>query len=74
MIAGADVLELQPHSLYSVPGELWKDAGGSNDVDLQRLRFWGDRFKEFGTSGLLISQEALDAVAEASEVIDKLTS
>ena len=74
MIAGSkQVLAAgSPSSKYSyISGSLWEAVGGTNVVDVNRLRFWRGRFQDFSQSGRLSDQKAVDATIEATIVFDE---
>ncbi|KAF2874708.1 hypothetical protein BDV95DRAFT_297447 [Massariosphaeria phaeospora] len=55
-----------------IPGSLWAAEGGTNTVDVKRLRFWKDRFRQLRESGRLSSREAVDATNSAAAALDRL--
>jgi hypothetical protein len=74
IIAGEELVNQGPPSSVAryISGSLWEAEGGTNTVDVKRLRFWKERFQYFRESGRLISQEAVDATQEAAAVLDRL--
>ncbi|KAI4666687.1 uncharacterized protein J4E79_002727 [Alternaria viburni] len=74
MIAGKQVVAAgSPFSKYSyISGSLWEAEGGTNAVDVKRLRFWKGRFQNFRESGRLSDQKAVDATVEATIALDEL--
>jgi hypothetical protein len=54
------------------PGSLWEAEGGADTVDVKRLRFWKDRFRQIRESTRLSSQEAVDATIDAMAALDRL--
>jgi hypothetical protein len=57
---------------YYTSGSLWEAAGGTNTVDVKRLRLWKDSFQQLRESGRLSSQEAVDATVDAAAALDRL--
>jgi hypothetical protein len=74
IIAGEELVNPGPPSSVAgyISGSLWEAEGGTNTVDVKRLRFWKERFQYFQESGRLISQEAVDATHDAAAVLDSL--
>jgi hypothetical protein len=74
IIAGEELVNPGPPDTVAghISGSLWEAEGGTNTVDVKRLRFWKERFKYFRESGRLISQEAVDATHDAAVVLDSL--
>lgn len=73
-IAGEELVDLgSPSTRYDyISGSLWAAEGGTNTVDVKRLRFWKRRFQQLRESGGLLSQEAVDSTNDAEAAIDKL--
>jgi hypothetical protein len=74
IIAGKEIVNQEPPSIVAryISGSLWEAVGGTNTVDVKRLRFWRERFRHFRESGRLISQEAVGATQDATAVLDSL--
>lgn len=75
MIAGKEIVELGRPSTNKhdyISGSLWKAEGGTDMVEVKRLQFWNRRFGELRDSGMLVSQEAVDAAYDAEKVLDDL--
>lgn len=74
IIAGEELMNPGPPSSVAryISGSLWEAEGGTNTVDVKRLRFWKKRFQHFRKSGRLISQEAVNATHDAAAVLDSL--
>jgi hypothetical protein len=73
-VAGKEVvISGSPFSKYNyTAGSLWAAEGGTNTVDVKRLYFWKDRFRQLRESGRLLSQDAIDATIAAAAVLDSL--
>jgi hypothetical protein len=73
-IAGEELVDLGSPSTKSdyISGSLWAAEGVTNTVDVKRLRFWKDRFRQLREFGRLLSQEAVDATNDAAAAIDRL--
>jgi hypothetical protein len=74
IIAGKELVALgsPPSSHDYISGSLWEAEGGTNTVDVNRLRFWKDRFQQLRESGDLVSYEAEDAIDAAVAELDTL--
>jgi hypothetical protein len=74
IIAGEELVNPGPPSTVAgyISGSLWEAEGGTNTVDIKRLRFWKERFQHFRESGRLVSQEAMNATHHATAVLDRL--
>ncbi|KAF2853133.1 hypothetical protein T440DRAFT_319297 [Plenodomus tracheiphilus IPT5] len=73
-IAGEELVASgSPSAKYDyTSGSLWAAEGGTNTVDVKRLRFWKERFQQLRESGRLLSQEAVDATIDAAAALDRL--
>ncbi|KAF2129193.1 hypothetical protein P153DRAFT_431948 [Dothidotthia symphoricarpi CBS 119687] len=73
-IAGEELVSLGSPSVNRdyISGSLWAAEGGTNTVDVKRLQFWKERFRQLRESGRLLSQEAVDATIDAAAALDKL--
>lgn len=74
IIAGEELIDLgsPPTKQDYISGSLWAAEGGTNTVDVKRLRFWKERFRQLRESGGLLSQEAVDATDDVMAVLDRL--
>jgi hypothetical protein len=74
IVAGKNLVDQGPPSTvaWSISGSLWEAEGGTNTVNVKRLRFWKERLHYFQESGRLISREAVNAINDALIVLDNL--
>ena len=74
VIAGRQVVAAGSPSTKNsrISGSLWEAEGGTDAVDVKRLRFWRGRFQHFRESGRLLDQKAVDATIEATAALDDL--
>jgi hypothetical protein len=73
-MAGEEIVALgsPPFKHGYISGSLWEAEGGTDRVDVKRMRFWKDRFRQFRDSGELVSSEAEEAVDAAVVDLDRL--
>ena len=74
LIAGDKLLHSNPASTVSrdCSDSLWESQNSHNIVNIERLRFWRERFQYFRGSGRLVSQQAVDSTHDATVVIESL--
>lgn len=74
IIAGEQLVAAgSPSTKYNyTSGSLWEAEGGTNTVDVKRLRFWKDWFQNIRDSGRLSGQKAVEATIEATAVLERL--
>ncbi|KAK3209576.1 hypothetical protein GRF29_69g2260228 [Pseudopithomyces chartarum] len=74
VIAGDKLLHSSPASTVvgNCSDSPWEAQNSHHIVNIERLRFWGERFQYFRESGKLISQQAVDSTYDATVVIESL--